>query len=119
LAHALVWLAHVYPSAPVRSRIARAAAAVGAGLDWHAALAEARVVTAAEEGLLRASGRTGNLPWALTQIAARRERRTVYRLATALQILYPVAILLLGGLVGFYAVSLFVPLVQLIAGLSK
>jgi type II secretory pathway component PulF len=48
----------------------------------------------------------------------RREKRAVYRLATALQILYPAAILLLGAFVMFYVVALFVPLVKLIEGLT-
>jgi type II secretory pathway component PulF len=118
LTDALIWLAHVYPSSPVRSRLVPAAAAANAGLDWRDALAQARLISIAEHALLSAAERVGNLPWALRQIAQRRQKRAVYRLATAMQIAYPVAILMLGAFVGFYVVSLFVPLVQLIQGLS-
>jgi type II secretory pathway component PulF len=118
LSHALTWLAHVYPSAALRSRLTAAANQVnsGAGRD---ALVDARIVTAAEHGLLQAAARAGNLPWALRQIARRRERRAVYRWATVLQIAYPAAILLLGAFVAFYVIALFVPIVQLIYGLAS
>jgi type II secretory pathway component PulF len=111
-------VAYVYPSAPIRSRLAPAAAAVNAGADWRDALREARVVTRSEQALLKAAERAGNLPWALREIAKRREKRAVYRVATALQVVYPIVILMLGAFVGFYVVSLFVPLVNLIEGLA-
>jgi type II secretory pathway component PulF len=118
LARALIWLAHVYPSATIRRRLGAAASAVNSGIDWRDALAEARIVTPSEQGLLKAAERAGNLPWALQQIAKRRERRAVYRWATVLQIAYPAAILLLGGFVAFYVIALFVPIVQLIQSLA-
>ena len=111
-------LARVYPSAPLRSQLSRAAIAVREGSDWRDALLGARVVTKAEQGLLKTAERARNLPWALRQIARRREKRTVYRLVIALQVLYPLAILLFGAFVGFYVVSLFVPLVELTRGLA-
>jgi type IV pilus assembly protein PilC len=118
LAEVLHRLAYVYPSAPIRSRLRAAAGAVHAGADWRDALRRAWIVSRAEHSLLKAAERAGNLPWALRQIAQRREKRGVYQLATALQVLYPVTIVSLGGFVGFYVVSLFVPIVQLINGLA-
>jgi type II secretory pathway component PulF len=118
LARALIWLAHVYPSATIRRRLSGAASAVNSGIDWRDALADAEIVTPSEQGLLKAAERAGNLPWALQQIAKRRERRAVYRWATVLQIAYPAAILLLGGFVAFYVIALFVPIVQLIQSLA-
>ena len=118
LAEVLHRLAYVYPSAPIRSRLAVAAGAVHGGADWRDALRKASIVSRAEHSLLKAAERAGNLPWALREIAKRREKRTVYELATALQVLYPVTIVLLGGFVAFYVVSLFVPIVQLINGLT-
>ena len=118
LGRALERIARFYPSVPVRRRIARAAAAVNAGTDWRDALRASRVISGADSALLYTSERAGNLPWALRQMALRREKRAVYRLATALQIVYPAAILLLGAFVGFYVISLFLPLVALTEGLS-
>jgi type IV pilus assembly protein PilC len=119
LAQALLNVSRVYPSMPIRDRLVKAATEVSAGVDWRDALRNTRLVSHAEQALLAAAERAGNLPWALRQIACRRERRAVYRLATALQLLYPAAILALGAFVGFYVVALFVPLVKLIEGLSK
>jgi len=118
LAEVLFRVAYVYPSVAIRSRLAPAAAAVNEGGDWHDALLKSRMITRAEHGLLKAAEPAGNLSWALREIAKRRERRAVYRLATALQVFYPVTILSLGAFVGFYVVSLFVPLVQLIHGMT-
>jgi type II secretory pathway component PulF len=118
LAQALQNVAGVYPSMPIRGRLQRASGDVNSGADWREALRKVRVITSAEQALLTTAERAGNLPWALRQIAMRREKRAVYRLATALQILYPAAILLLGAFVMFYVVALFVPLVKLIEGLT-
>lgn len=117
LAQAMQKVARVYPSMPVRSQLGRASEAVSAGVDWREALRKVRLISHAEQALLTSAERAGNLPWALRQIAVRREKRAVYRLATALQILYPAAILFLGAFVAFYVVALFVPLVNLINGL--
>jgi type II secretory pathway component PulF len=118
LAQALLNVSRVYPSMPIRDRLVNSAAAVNTGADWRDALRNTRLVSGAEQALLAAAERAGNLPWALRQIARRREKRAVYRLATALQLLYPAAILALGAFVGFYVVALFVPLVRLTEGLS-
>jgi type II secretory pathway component PulF len=119
LAQSLFNISRVYPSMPIRNRLMRAAVAVKSGADWRDAMQKTRLLTHAEQALLATAERAGNLPWALRQIARRREKRAVYRLATALQLLYPAAILALGAFVGFYVVALFVPLVKLVEGLSR
>jgi type IV pilus assembly protein PilC len=118
LADALNRMARVYPSVLIRRQLDSAMNSVAAGADWRDALLKARVITRAEHGLLKTAEQVGNLPWALRAIANRREKRAVYRLAIALQVLYPLTILLLGAFVGFYAVALFIPIVQLIQGLA-
>jgi type II secretory pathway component PulF len=110
-------LATVYPSSIVRARVERAAASVRAGDVWQDALTRERLARPAEAALLKSAEQTGNLPWALRNVADRRERRSIYRLTVALQVLYPIVIILLGCLVGFYVVSLFVPVVKLIESL--
>ncbi len=107
-----------YPAAPTRRQLHRAAAEVDAGADWRDALRGAHVINKAEQSLLKTAEQVGNLPWALRQIALRREKLAVYWLASRLQVVYPVTILMLGLFVGFYAISLFMPIVQLIRGLS-
>ena len=72
----------------------------------------------AEQSLLKSAEDAGNLPWALRTVAARQEKRTVYRLAAAVQVLYPILIVLLGSIVAFFVVSLFVPLVKMVEALA-
>jgi type II secretory pathway component PulF len=110
-------LASVYPSSMTRQRLSNVARAVGAGNPWPSALERTSVVSGAEAALLRSAEPTGSLPWALREIATRRQKRIIYRMTIALQVLYPVIIVMLGGLVGFYVVSLFLPIVKLIESL--
>jgi type IV pilus assembly protein PilC len=110
-------VAQAYPSSAMRHQLAAVAAAVDAGGHWPIALQSSSVVSPSEAAFLKSAEQTGSLPWALREVAARRQRRGVYRLTVVLQVLYPIAIIMLGGLVGFYVVSLFVPIVKLIESL--
>jgi type II secretory pathway component PulF len=112
-------LASVYPSAATRRRLAPVAKSVMAGEDWRVALYQGRFISQAERSLLGTAQQVGNLPWALRSIAKRNEKRTVYRMAAAIQLIYPCLILLLGGIVGFTVMALFLPLVKLIEGLAR
>jgi type II secretory pathway component PulF len=118
LSEVLQHVAAVFPSAVLRGRLDQAAAAVAAGADWRDALVDGRIINRAEGALVKAAQQSGNLAWALRTVAERREKRDVYRLATSIQILYPLAILVLGSVVGFYVISLFIPIVKLIQGLT-
>jgi type II secretory pathway component PulF len=118
LAGVLDRLAQVYPSRWIHRRLARAAAALKGGANWIDALSRARVIRRTEAGLLTTAEKAGNLPWALRQLATRRDRRAIYRLSAAVQIGYPILILLLGSMIGFFVISLFVPLVRLIESLA-
>jgi type II secretory pathway component PulF len=119
LADVLNRVAFDYPSATIRRQLAPAAEALHGGTQWHEALFKSRVVSGAEVALLKTAEQAGNLPWTFRQIAARREKRAVYLLASALQVLYPIVILLVGTFVGFFVISLFIPLVKLIEGLAR
>jgi type II secretory pathway component PulF len=118
LAEVLRRVSIVFPSAPIRNQLRPAVAAVRAGVDWREALHDARIISSSERALLNSAERAGNLPWALRQIALRREKRAVYRLVAAVQVLFPFAILVFGGFVAFFVVSLFIPLVKLISALT-
>jgi type II secretory pathway component PulF len=119
LLEALFRMSRVYPSPGIRHRLHAVADAVADGADWRDALLETNFITKGEHGLLRTAEQAGNLPWAMRAIAKRSEKRTVYRLAIGLQVLYPLVILLLGAIVGFFVTANFVPLVQLVNGLSR
>jgi type II secretory pathway component PulF len=119
LADVLNRIAVEYPSATIRRQLTPAANALRGGTQWHEALFKSGIASRAEVGLLKTAERAGNLPWTFRQIAMRREKRAVYRLASALQVFYPVVILLLGSFIGFFVIALFIPLVKLIEGLAK
>jgi len=68
----------------------------------------------ADRALLQAAERAGNLAWALGEVAAGQRRRWMYQMQTAVNLLYPVVILLMGAFVLWVMVALFSPPVELI-----
>ena len=65
---------------------------------------------------IRGAGRQPGL--ALQEMADSTLRRLILRLRFALAIGFPALLLLFGGIVGFFVISLFIPLIALIQGLS-
>ena len=68
--------------------------------------------------LIEAAQRANNLPWALETLADSLDRRWLFRLAAVMELLRPVSILMLGAVIAFVAVGLFMPLVKLLNDLS-
>ena len=64
--------------------------------------------------LVSAGTRGGNLAWALREMADASRRQAGHRLRALLQMLFPVLLLMLGGLVFLICVAYFSPLVRLI-----
>ena len=111
-------MAQHFPAGRVRRRLARATAAVRAGVSWADALHFVRLIHAADVGVFEAAARAGNLPWALRALAEAGERRFAYRLQVGSQVAFLLAMVALGALVLAIAVALFVPLVTLIERLA-
>lgn len=81
-------------------------------------LCRGKVLPRAMVPLLRAAERTGNLPWALAELAdllAERAARRVQRLGL---VLFPVPVVGLGVMVGVIVVGVFMPLISLIERLA-
>ncbi len=100
----------------------RRAAAIRYGLAqgdscWGLLEREGFLITR-EVVLIEAAQRAGNLPWALELLAESLDRRWLFRLAAAMELLRPVAILALGVVVAFVVIGLFMPLVKLLNDLS-
>lgn len=115
---ALEALANEYPSGWVRRRLRSATLAVNHGQDWVHALLNQKLIRRTEAALLLSSRRVGNLAWALNEAAASSERRAGYRFRVLLEILFPVAIALMGLVVFVVGVGYFYPLVTLIERLA-
>lgn len=115
---ALDALSEEYPSAWARKRLRKAAFKVSKGGDWALALYEQGLIRRSDAALLLSAQRVGNLPWALREAAAATERRLGHRLRVLSEVLFPVAIVLMGLLVFVFAVAYFYPLVILIERLA-
>jgi type II secretory pathway component PulF len=82
---------------------------------WHSMVA-VDLLSPSDLRLLKTAERVGNRAWVLQQLAAVKEGRTRQRLERASQFVLPVVVLLLGCLVIFQALTIFVPLLKLIEG---
>jgi type II secretory pathway component PulF len=75
------------------------------------------LLSPAELRVLKTADRVGNRPWVLKQLAAVKGSRTRRQLARAAEFVLPVLVVLLSGLVLVQALTIFMPLVNLIQGL--
>jgi type II secretory pathway component PulF len=111
-------LAAYAPVSLSRSRLHRAIRQLTDGAHWCDALQHARLLTRAQAAVLKAAERAGNLAWALEEMADSAVRRTVLRAQAVLNVLFPGAILVFGLGVMFAAVSILLPLFDLINKLA-
>ncbi len=118
LADVLTSMVERHPDMGLRSRLSPIADAVAAGEDcWHV-LRKARMLRAGEAALLEAARRAGNLAWALREMAGGIERRAEYRYQLVMEFVHPAMILVVGGIIGTFCVSIFLPLITLVSNLS-
>lgn len=118
LPQAMRLVADCYPITNVANSLRWAAERAAAGLDWRQSLLQTGLIRPADAAVLGAAERVGNLPWALEEMADSAMRRQIYRVQAALQVVFPVLLLGLGGVVCAFVVGLFVPLISLIQGLA-
>ena len=115
----MMWmLTKLYPKTSVRKRLLRAGHALNNGEHWCHALRQAKLLCPSDVAILTAAERSGNLEWALEEMADSSIRRLAYRLRLALNVLFPAVLFFFGLFIGFVVISLFMPLVSLIQGLS-
>jgi type II secretory pathway component PulF len=111
-------LARSYPASWVRRRLIHAYADANQGQDWCQALSQRRLIRDSDRGVLVAAREAGNLGWAMRELAETSDRRMLVRIQAAVQILFPLVVLLIGLIVFLIAVAYFSPLVLLIERLS-
>ncbi len=111
-------LANHYPTPWIRRRLRRVERNVRQGADWIDALWRAGLIRRPDAEVLGSAASVGNLTWALRELAETNERRQATRIQTALQTLFPLAVILMGVAIGVLAVAYFLPLVKLIGDLS-
>lgn len=118
LPDALDELADRHPHRHVRHRLGIVADDVRDGDEVWPTFRDNGFLSGAEVTLLESSERVGNLPWALRELADGRERRGWFRALALAQFLEPIAVLVMGFVIGFVAIAFFLPLVKLLNDLS-
>lgn len=111
-------LAGYFPRRTVRRRLERTAKRLDQGADWSDALAQAGLIRRPEAAVFRAAERTGNLAWALEEMADSSLRRAAYRLRAAASVAFPTMIAVFGACVFMVALGVLGPLMKLIQGLT-
>jgi type II secretory pathway component PulF len=114
----LATIAREHQRTNIRRRSAVALAECRAGRNPWQALAHAGLIRAAEADLLQSAQTSGNVPWALRELADAIDQRRWFRWAAAIEVLQPVAVALLGIIVLLICVGFFMPLVTLVNDLS-
>jgi type II secretory pathway component PulF len=118
LSGALSTLARFHFDAATRNQLLLVRNEVEQGADVWQSMASTGLLTSPERCALVLSDRLGNRPWTLKQLARGKQRRTSRRLERLASLVLPVMVVLLGAFVLFQALSLFVPLVQIIINLT-
>jgi type II secretory pathway component PulF len=118
LTEALTLLENTYPIQEIARRIRGVRLRVEQGAVWQQSLRNTGLISGADAAVLAAAERADNLPWALEEMADSALRRQAYRLQLVVHCLFPLIVLLIGLMVGFFVIGLFLPLVALVQGLT-
>jgi type II secretory pathway component PulF len=102
----------------LRRKMEWAAKRIEQGAVWTDCLRRAGLIRKAEAAVFESAERAGNLAWALDEMADSSVRRSAYRLRAAINVAFPAALVIAGGLVLFVAAAMLGPLFDLIAGLG-
>jgi len=118
LSEVLRALATRFPQPSMRGRLEQASRRIDRGGNWCDSLRQAGVIRRSDAILFKSAERTGNLAWAFDEMAESGVRRSVYRLRTWINILFPVVLLAFGAAVLFIALGILMPLITMIQVLS-
>jgi len=97
----------------------KAAARVDRGEPLDAALEASGLLPTNAAPLVRSAERVRNLPWALVELGDHLAGRAVRLVRRLSLVLSPVLVVLVGLVVGFIALAMFLPLIQLLTGLTE
>jgi type IV pilus assembly protein PilC len=103
----------------VQRRLRVVETAIGRGELLETALRQAGLLPASMVPLVSSATRVGNLPWALVELGDHLSGRA-FRLVRQLSlVLSPILVVVIGAVVLFVVVALFLPLIKLLEGLAK
>jgi type II secretory pathway component PulF len=105
-------------SAVVQARVAGLLADLTQGQPLAESLARHELATAQAQGLIASAQKSGNLTWALQELGDTLMRRSARFSQRAATVAFPMMIFGCAVLIAFVALSLFLPLTELIGGMS-
>lgn len=111
-------LAGYFPRAGMRFRLQAAVKRIDDGANWCDSLRRVGIVRRPESVVFKAAERTGNLAWALKEMADSTVRRTAYRMRAWLGVAFPVALIAVGACVLLIAMAILMPLVSMLQQLT-
>ena len=114
----LLAIANSYHRPTVAESVGQVYVTTESGGDCWKSLLERGFLSRRDLTLIEAAKRSGNLPWALREIADVREKRFIFRIDTIVQFFRPIPVLAIGLLVGWICIALFLPVVKLVNDLS-
>jgi type II secretory pathway component PulF len=103
----------------VTRRLEKARDAVERGEPLAESLRAQKLLSSAMAPLVEAAQRAGNLPWALGELGETLADRTVRLMRRWSMVLAPLAVVAIGALACCLVLGMFLPLVELIMGLSE
>ncbi len=117
LPHTLHAIAIFHPKRSVRRRMHAAVQDCNRGMPWCDSLRRQRLLSQTDVAVLGAAQRSGNLPWAMREMAESFERRATFRLQALVQGVMPLLLLPVGLCAAVLITAYFVPLTVLIRSL--
>jgi type II secretory pathway component PulF len=118
LLYTIKTLARHIPNKHVRNKLTNAEISIQNGNTVWNSLADVKIIRKQEKDIFEAAERAGNLPWALKSISSRRDNNSNTRLTNFLAFIEPLFTIIMGGIVGYIAIGMFMPLVHMIKGMS-
>ena len=111
-------LAGYFPRSGMRIRLQAAVKRIDAGANWCDSLRRVGVVRRPESVVFQAAELTGNLVWALREMADSSVRRIAYRMRAWLGVAFPVALIAVGACILLIALAILTPLVSMLQQLT-
>jgi type II secretory pathway component PulF len=119
LGETLAALAQSFPQPETARHLRACADETRAGANWNISMLKHGLIGVHDAALVEAAERLGNLPWALNEAADGNDRRLIYRLEAALNVVSPLVMLAWGAVIFLFALACFLPLAKLIFALSE
>jgi len=105
-------------SGPAQSQLRKLNSAVKLGNSLEDSLFESGWMPASMKAFIESSQKINNLPWALSEIGNQRLRLASLLSQSFSLVVFPLAVFAMGAIVGFIAVGMFMPLINMIVELS-